>query len=571
MKTLSNLIEVARGERPADLVLRGAKVVNTLSGEILSADVAIFGDKIAGIGDYEGIKTVDLDGGYLCPGLIDAHCHIESSMVTPRHYAAGVLPLGTTAVFADPHEIANVMGIEGVKLMIELSSGRLPLSVNFMVPSCVPATDMETSGACLDAADIVSLYKENRVVGLAEMMNYPGVLFRVPEVLQKLIVSSGRVIDGHAPALSGKDLQAYVAAGIGSEHEATTSDEALEKLRAGLSIMIREGTGARNLDALLPMITPENSRRVMFASDDLHPPELLGRGHIDYMIRRAVEYGIDPVAAIRMASLNAAEYFRKFDLGAISAGRKASLLWVEDLRDFRPTKVWANGKPVAENGVLIDDSFAHADFTPIETMNPAPFDETSFTIRASDGAKAHIISLIPGQIVTDHLVEAVKVVDGFAVADPARDILKMAVIERHHATGNIGLGFVKGFSIKRGAIASSVAHDSHNLIVLGTNDADMNIAAKNVVEMGGGFAAVADGELLGSLPLPLAGLMSLDSIENVNDRLAVIKKVTSEMGSAIDDPFMLLGFLALPVIPKLKLTDKGIVDVEKFAVIELFE
>ncbi|MCD6502438.1 adenine deaminase [bacterium] len=569
IEELTSLIEVAKGAKPADLVLRGAQIVNTLSGEVYPTDVAIFGDKIAGIGDYEGREVVELGGGYLVPGLIDGHCHIESSMVAPGQYAAGVLPLGTTAVFADPHEIANVMGIEGIKLMIRLAEG-LPLSVYFMASSCVPATNMETSGADIEASDIAALFDEKSVVGLAEMMNYPGVIFCVPKVLEKLIISNGRVIDGHAPGLSGKSLEAYIAAGIGSEHEATTPEEALEKLRAGMSIMIREGTGERNLDALLPMITPANSRRIMFASDDLHPPEILGRGHIDYMIRRAIEFGIDPIDAIRMATLNAAEYFRKFELGAIAPGKRANLLWVEDLSDFRPAKVWAKGSLVAENGELIDDSFANAAISPPKTMNPAPFDENSFAIPASDGAEMHIIGLIPEQIVTEHLIEKAKIVDGHAVADSERDILKMAVIERHKATGNIGLGFVKGFGIKRGAIASSVGHDSHNLIVAGSNDADMAAAARAVADMGGGFAAVANGDLLGSLPLPLAGLMSLETIGKVNEQLASIKKITAQMGSTIEDPFMLLGFLALPVIPKLKLTDKGLVDVERFKIINLF-
>ncbi|MCK5833974.1 adenine deaminase [bacterium] len=570
MDTLIDLIKVAKGDKPADVVLKGAKIVNTLSGEIISGDVAILGDKIAGIGQYEGQKVVQLDGGYLVPGLIDGHCHIESSMVSPPSYAAGVLPFGTTAVFADPHEIANVMGVDGIKLMLKLADG-LPLTIFFMVPSCVPATDMETSGANIGADEIAELFSEKNVIGLAEMMNYPGVLFCLPGVLDKIMVSKGRVIDGHAPGLSGKELNAYVAAGIGSEHEATTVGEAREKLRAGMYLMIREGTGARNLDALLPAITPANSRRILFASDDLHPPELLGRGHIDYMIRRAIDFGVDPIEAIRMGTLNAAEYFRQEKLGAIAPGRIANLIWIEGLSEFYPRKVWAKGALVAEDGILLENKWAKTSISAENTMNTAPFDEEDFVIPAVEGAKAHIIGLISGQIVTEHLVEKVKVQKDLAIADTERDILKMAVIERHKATGNIGLGFVKGFGIKYGAIASSVGHDSHNLIVLGANDADMNTAAKAVVKMGGGFVAVRDGEVLGKLRLPLAGLMSFSTVISVDKKMEKIKNITNKMGSTIDDPFMMLGFLALPVIPKLKLTDDGLVDVEKFTIIDLFE
>jgi len=568
VEELKGIIEVARGVKPADIILKGAKVVNVFSGEIENGDVAILGDRIVGVGDYEGKKEIDLDGGYLVPGLIDSHVHIESSMVSPVQYARGVLPRGTTTVFADPHEITNVMGIEGFELMLKMSEG-IPLKVFLNVPSCVPATHMETSGACLEADAIAKLLREERVSGLAELMNYPGVLFAVPDVLAKLEAAEGRIIDGHAPGLTGKDLDAYVSAGVMSDHECTEPKEALEKLSTGMHIMIREGTGARNLDALLPMVTTANERRIMFASDDLHPPELLNRGHINYMVRRAMKYGREPVSAIRMGSLNAAEYFRKWNLGAIAPGYIADIVWMPDLKKFEPQIVWANGRMVVDGGEIIEADWMEASTTCRNTMNPAPFTAKDFQVKAGEGARAHVIGLVKDQIVTENLVEELTIEKDLAVADISRDILKLAVIERHKATGNIGKGFVKGFGLQHGALASSVGHDAHNLIVVGTNDADMEIAAKQVVSMRGGFAAVSDGKVLGSLELPIAGLMSYDTIEDVDIQITGLKHISKKMACRIEDPFMLLGFLALEVIPHLKLTDMGLVDVDKFEIIKL--
>ncbi len=570
VEELTGLINVARGEKPADIVLKGAKVVNVFSGEVECADVAILGDRIVGVGDYEGKKEIDLGGGYLVPGLIDSHVHIESSMVSPVQYARGVLPCGTTTVFADPHEITNVMGIEGFELMLKMSEG-IPLKVFLNVPSCVPATHMETSGADLEAEDIAKLLQEVRVTGLAEMMNYPGVLFAVPEVLAKLQAAEGRVIDGHAPGLSGKDLDAYAAAGIMSDHECTEQKEALEKLSTGMHIMIREGTGARNLDALLPMVNTTNERRIMFASDDLHPPELINRGHIEYMVRRAMKYGREPVSAVRMGSLNAAMYFRKWNLGAIAPGYVADIIWMPDLKKFEPQMVWAKGKMVVDGGETIHGEWMDATTTCRNTMNPAPFKSKDFQVEAGEGARAHVIGLVKDQIVTENLIEQLKVEKGLAVADVERDILKICVIERHKATGNIGIGFVKGFGLQKGALASSVGHDAHNLIVVGTNDADMELAAKHVVSMRGGFAAASEGKILGSLELPIAGLMSYDTIEDVDLQISGLKQIANKMGCKIEDPFMLLGFLALEVIPHLKLTDMGLVDVDQFKIINLME
>jgi len=568
VQKMTELIHVARGEKEADLVLKGAKIVDVLTGEIYSGDVAIYEDLIAGIGDYSASNQVNLDGGYLIPGLIDGHVHIESSMVAPPQYARGVLPKGTTAVFADPHEIANVMGVEGIDLMLQTSEN-IPLSVFIMASSCVPATHMETSGANIDAETISQILKKDRVVGLAEMMNYTGVIFGDPSVLAKLAVSSNGVIDGHAPGLTGKDLQAYAAAGIDSDHECTTPDEAREKLRAGMVIMIREGTGARNLDDLLPIVTTENHRRIIFCSDDLHPPELINRGHIDYMVRRAIEFGIDPIIAIRMATINAAEYFRQYNMGAIAPGKVANIIWSKDLTDFNPRMVWAKGKLIAKDGKITDNSWTTTDINIPNTMNSAPLSESKLQIRAKEGDSANVIQLIKNQLVTEKLVEKLKIVDGCAVSDIDRDILKMAVIERHNATGNIGLGFIKGFGLKEGAIASSVGHDSHNLIVVGTNDSDMIAAAEAVIDSKGGFSAVKDGVVVGSLALEFGGLMSLDTIDTIKEKLDEIKINSRILGSKLDDPFMTLGFMALPVIPKLKLTDKGLVDVEQFKIIDL--
>jgi len=569
VEKLTEFIKAARGETPADIVLKGAKVVNVFSGEMVKGDVAIHGHRIAGIGDYDGNEVVELDGGFLVPGLIDSHVHIESSMVSPVQYARGVLPRGTTTVFCDPHEIANVMGMEGIDIMLKLSAG-LPLSVFVNAPSCVPATDMETSGATLTAEDIAKILELERVVGLAEMMNFPGVIFAVPDVLKKLVAASGRIIDGHAPGLCGKDLEAYAGAGIMSDHECTTPEEAKNKLAAGMYIMIREGTGARNLDALLPMVTNSNERRIMFASDDLHPAELLRRGHIDYMVRRAMKFGRDPICAIRMGSLNAAQYFRKWDIGGIAPGYQADILWMKDLKEFEPAMVWANGILVAQSGEIIPGEWESTSVSCRNTMNPAPFTAADFVVEVKAGESAHIIGLIPGQLVTENIVEKLKVEKNLAVADTERDILKLAVIERHKATGNIGLGFVRGFGLQRGAIAGSIGHDSHNLTVVGTNDADMDLAAKAVIGMHGGFAAVVDGKILGSIELPLAGLMSYGLIEDVDLQMTGLKEIAHKMGCKIDDPFMILGFLALPVIPHLKLTDKGLVDVDKFKLIDLF-
>jgi len=478
------------------------------------------------------------------------------------------VPRGTTAVVCDPHEIANVLGLDGIHYMLDASDG-LPLMVFVMASSCVPATHLETAGASLSADDLATLLDHPRVLGLAEMMNFPGVLFGVPDVLAKLEMAHARgvPIDGHSPGLTGRDLQAYVAAGVRSDHECTQLEEAREKLRAGMYLLIREGTTEHNLAELLPVVTPENARRCLLVSDDRHPADLMDKGHMDYSIRLAVRQGLNSVTAIQMVTLNAAERFRLWDRGAVAPGYRADLAILDNLEDLNVEKVFSRGRLVAENGEMLP-------VTPPETVAAPPsvkvdWEGLSLAIPA-EGKRARVIGVVEGQIIAEPLELPVKRENGLAVADVERDILKLAVIERHHATGNVGLGFVQGMGLRRGALASTVAHDSHNLIVVGTNDADMTVAARAVAKMGGGLAAVADGQVVGQLPLPVAGLMSEEPLETVRRAMDGLLAAAHDLGSPLHNPFMTLSFLALPVIPTLKLTDKGLVDVNKFDFVPLF-
>lgn len=571
--TLESLLQVARGERPADLVLRRGTLVNVFTGELYETDVAIAEGRIVGFGDgYQGTHELDMSGRYLCPGFIDGHMHVESTMVTVPQFARAVVPRGTTTVVLDPHEIANVHGVQGIRYILDSRRG-VPINAFVMLSSAVPATNMETAGADLDAAALAPLYAEEGVLGLAEMMNFPGVVFGDPDVLAKIRVAqaTGMAIDGHAPGLSGPRLNAYAAAGVGSDHECTTVEEALEKLRLGFYLMIREASNAHNLAALLPAVTAENSRRCLLVTDDRHPADLLQQGHMDHLLRMALRLGLDPVTAIRMATLNTAEWFglTRRGYGAIAPGYRADIAVVDDFRDFNVSFVFVGGELVAQDGKLLNDAALPA---------PAPLPRSvhinwerfpGFAIPVQ-GEWVHVIQTIPGQIVTGRGRERILVRSGQAVADPSRDLLKLAVVERHRGTGTVGLGFVRGFGMQRGAIASSVAHDSHNIIVVGTHDDDMLAALKAVEALGGGQVAVLNGEVLAQLPMPIAGLMSDQPIEAVRDMVDGLHTAFARLGGTLPAPFMALSFLALPVIPALKLSDQGLVDVNQFALIPLW-
>ncbi len=571
MGLIEERIRVASGEGKADLLIKNGRVVNVFSGEIEKKDVAIFEGYTIGFGDYRAKKVIDVNGDFLCPGLIDGHVHIESSMVTIPEFARAVLPNGTTTVIIDPHEIANVLGQEGIRFMAESARG-IPLNVFIMIPSCVPATHMETSGATLKAADLKPLLKETWALGLAEMMNFPGVIYRDREVLRKIEMARGKRIDGHAPSLSGKGLYAYLSAGIRSDHECTTLKEAKEKMKNGMWIMIREGTTARNLKDLLPLVTPKNARRFLFVTDDRHPKELLEEGHINSMVRKAVQWGIDPILAIQMATLNSAEYFRLDDLGAIAPGYRADIVTFDGLNRFHIKKVFKDGVLVAENGKLLSSPMEKPSlFSSIKRrgLRIKPMKENHLFLQSNYNL-AKIIQLIPDQIVTKKVVKKILLRDGLALPNIQEDILKIVVVERHRATGNIGMGFVQGFGLKKGAIGSTVAHDSHNLVIVGTNDPDILKTVEVIQAMGGGLAAVSNGKTIGSLPLPIAGLMAEGSVRRVKRRLDALRLATEALGCKLPDPFMVLSFLSLPVIPELKITDKGLVDVNQFKIVPLF-
>ena len=569
MASLKEKIRVASGEGTVDLLIKNGRVVNVFSAEIEERDVAIFGGVVVGFGDYRAREIVDVGGDFLCPGLVDGHVHIESSMVTIPEFARAVLPNGTTSVVIDPHEIANVLGREGIRFMAE-SARNIPLNVFIMVPSCVPATHMETSGATIKATDLRPLLKEPWAIGLAEMMNFPGVIFRDPEVLRKIEAANGKRIDGHAPMISGKGLYAYLTAGIRSDHECTTPKEAKEKLKNGMRIMIREGTTARNLRSLIPLVHSKNASRFLLVTDDRHPKELLEEGHIDSMVRQAVQLGLDPILAIQMATLNAAEYFRLDGIGAIAPGYRADIISFDHLGRFQIKKVFKDGKLVAENGNMVSRSIQQRKGPKhLGSVRVKPLKKDAFLLR-TDQSLAKVIQLIPDQIVTRKAMERVLLRDGAAYPNLKEDILKIAVVERHKATGNIGIGFVQGFGLKNGAIGSSVAHDSHNIVLVGTNDADMLKVTEIIQAMKGGLAVVSDGKVLASLPLPIAGLMSEASVAQVNLQLEALHRASKTLGCNVPDPFMILSFLSLPVIPELKITDKGLVDVNQFKVVPLF-
>ena len=570
---MSNIINVARGLEKADLVIKNANIVNVLSEEIHKGDIAICDGVIAGIGEnYSGEKEIDINGAYVTPSFIDGHVHLESTMMLPKEFAKTVLPAGTTTVIIDPHEISNVLGLHGISFMHEAVKD-LPMNVYTMLPSCVPATPFETSGFDLSSYDLSLLIDKPWVLGIAEMMNFPGVLNLDKNVMAKLELakSRGKRIDGHAPYLSGKDLCGYIASGVKSDHECTTPEEAIEKLRLGVYVMIREGTAAKDLDALIPVLKTSNTRKCIFVTDDRHPADL--KEHINGMVRRVVEAGVDPIKAVQVASLNTAEYFGLKDLGAIAPGYKADLLVLPDLKTFKPDIVLKDGQVVAQDGKLAVEIPENDAIATRNSVNVRWITMDDFKIQTEgDGVKkVRALEVIPHQLITKSVMSDVKVVDGNAVSNVETDTLKICVIERHRATGNIGKGFVKGFNLKCGAIASTVAHDSHNMIVIGTNDFDMYTAAVALIKCQGGKVVVKDGEIISQLPLPIAGLMSDKEFDFVVEKCDELNKAAHSIGCKLEDPFMTMGFLSLPVIPELKITDKGVFDTNKFDFVNILE
>jgi adenine deaminase len=564
----ASLLAVARGDAPADLLFTGGGVVNVFTGEVEEVDVAVWGDRVAGLGDgYEARKVVDLQGRLLLPGFLDAHVHVESSLATPVEFARAVVPRGTTTVISDPHEIANVHGMEGIRYMLEASQG-LPVTVFVMASSCVPATHMGTAGAALEARDLEELLSHPRVLGLAEVMNFPGVIFHNPGISAKLDAFRDRVVDGHAPGVRGKHLNAYAAGGPSSDHECTTAEEASEKLRRGLFLYLREATNARNLMDLIPALTPQNRRRVALCTDDRQPPDLLDEGGIDAMLRTLVREGIPPVEAIRMATLNPAEHFRLDDRGAVAPGRRADLVVVRDLGDLVVEEVYAAGALVARDGVALPWPLPPAPSPPPPSMR-MDWERVSLEIPAREG-KVRVIRAVPNQLVTLEEEVTPTLEGGRVVADPDRDILKIAVLERHTGSGRVGLGLVAGMGLKAGAMAGTVAHDHHNLMALGADDESILAAARAVAAMGGGLAVARGAQVLATLPLPVGGLMSAEPIETVRRGLEEVVAAARSLGSPLHDPFMAMSFLALEVIPSLKITDQGLVDVDRFQLVDLW-
>ncbi|MFA5523833.1 MAG: adenine deaminase [Tissierellales bacterium] len=564
-------IDLAYGRIKPELVLKNARIVNVFSHEIIDGDIAINQGKIVGIGTYAGKKEIDLEGKFVAPGLIDGHVHIESSMVTPTQFARAIVPRGTTTIIADPHEIANVKGIEGIRYMIEASEG-LPLNAFFMLPSCVPSTSFETSGAKLSAEDLAELIEHDRVLGLGELMSYPSVISGDEEIVDKIKLARdhGKLIDGHGPEIKDKELNAYVAAGVLTEHECSTVEEMLNRLRLGMYILIRQGSAARNLKELVRGLKRENIRRCLFCTDDKHPEDILLTGHIDNNVRLAIKNGIDPISAIQMATINAAECYNLKNIGAIAPGYNADLIVIGNIKDFDILQVYKDGKLVGENQEPLFEVKDYNNSNVTDTVRIKEVSKDDLRIKI-DGDIANVIRLLPHSIVTQKVVRKVEVKNGEFNNNEKLDILKLAVIERHNATGNVGLGLVEDFRLKNGAIALTIAHDSHNLIAIGDNDEDMLLAINEVARVGGGISIASKGEVQKSLRLPIGGIMSDEPMEKVNDKLAEMLNIAyDQLGINKDiDPFMTLSFLALPVIPDIKVTDMGLFDVSRFDFIDI--
>ena len=576
-KLLREQVAAATGSKKAELVLKNAQIVNVFTQSVETGDIAIEGGYIVGIGNYEGITEKDLGGAYVCPGFLDGHIHIESSMTSPGEFERAVVPHGTTAVITDPHEIANVAGTAGVRFMMQ-SAQKLELDVYFMLPSCVPATDLDESGAELLAKDLEPFYADEKVLGLAEMMNAFGVTHGDKGCFEKLVQARSlkKAIDGHAPALSGKELNAYVTAGIRSDHECSDFEEAKEKFARGQWIMIRQGTAAKNLKGLMGMFEDPYYQRCLLVTDDKHPGDLIRIGHIDAIIREAVSMGADPIRAIRMGTLNAAAYFGLHDMGAVAPGYKADLAVFDDLRTLNVKQVYKGGKLVAEDGKMLHQKEKITDWSDeikervFHSFHRDPITVEELQLKETTGTHQRVIDMVAHELITRERIEEWKELPDVAKGvDVSRDIVKLAAIERHKNTGHVGLGFLGKYGLKKGAVATSIGHDSHNLVIAGVTDEDMVLAGNRVIENGGGLAIALEGKVLADLPLPIGGLMADEPVEVVDEKLEHMKKLSVELGISEDiDAFMTLAFISLPVIPKLRLNTYGVIDVEKHQVVE---
>ncbi len=571
-ESLRKLIEVSSGRAPADVVIKNCKVVNVFSGKILERDIAISDDQIAGIGSYEGKEEIDAQGRYAAPGFIDSHIHIESSYVSPEELGRMLVPHGGTTIIADPHEIVNVCGIRGLDYMMEAAKGTV-LDIKFVMPSCVPATPFEHSGAVINAPEMKEPITRENMIGLGEFMNYPGVIAADDTVLDKILLAKehNKIIDGHGPGLTGKALNAYVSAGILADHECETPADMEEHLNAGMYIMLREGSACHNLRTMIKGVTPENSRRCILCSDDRQPKTMLHEGHLDNHMRICVKEGLDPIMVIRMATLNAAECFRLHDRGAIAPGYRADIVLLDDLKDFHVDKVWVAGKLAAEHGVYLPE-VSHYDISSVKgSVVVKDFSAEKFKMHLKSN-HVNVIEILPGGVVTKKATAEIQLDEaGEFVRDPKQDIVKVAVVERHQMTGNVACGFLKGYGIKKGAVALSIAHDSHNIIVVGVSDEEMEFAVRSLAEQEGGIVLVQDGKIVESMPMPIAGLMSDQTGEWVEERLISIhEKAYDELGVCKDvEPVMTLCFMSLAVIPEIKLTDMGLFDVTRFSFIDV--
>jgi adenine deaminase len=567
MRNIQQKLAIARGEQPAELLFKNARLVNVLSGEIHPANVAVDDGRVIGLGDYKARKVIDLRGAYLAPSLIDGHFHVESSMLTASEFARAVVPHGTGAMVIDPHEYANVLGLDGIRYVLE-STRRLALDFFIMLPSCVPATPLETAGARLSADDLKRMIADERVAGIAELMNFPGVFLGVKSELAKIEAGKGKAIDGHAPGLRGKNLNAYALAGVRSDHESVEVGEAREKLRLGLHILLREGSTERNLEHLVPLINAHNAQNCSFATDDKLAGDLVKEGHIDHCVRKAIRLGVPPMTAIQIATIHTARHYRLRNFGAIAPRYWADFIVFDSWKKFSIRQTYKKGVLVAESGEFLGKSPA-ATPLPRSTMN-LRYQPDDFAVRADGRKKIKVIEIVPSQIVTRGIVVAPKIVDGEITADPARDILKLVVVERHRATGNVGVGFVRGFKLKNGAIGSTVAHDAHNVVVAGTNDADILFVIRQLERLQGGQVAVANGQVKAELALPIAGLVSDRPLAEVIRRIEGLNRAARSLGCHLDAPFMTLSFLSLSPIPALKLTDQGLIDALHLRKTDLF-